>query len=249
MFDSTNITAASALVVREVVDSTQNIAAQLARDGAPHMTCIIAEEQTAGRGRMGRVWQTFPHHSLACSVILRDMPAQLPLLAALAIADSIEEFCDLRPAIKWPNDLLLAEKKVCGILVESYPMPANNERFHVLGFGLNVNTPKQMPADLPLTTLQAHTGQALPREALLNIILSNLHEGSLRLKEEGFAPFLTSYRQRCMSFGQRVRWQHNGQEQHGTAVDIAADGTLIIETTSGRVNCPSADIIMEGSSS
>src|SRR5690606_19831166 len=113
--------------------------------GAPHMTCVLAEEQQSGRGRMGRVWQTFPRYSLACSIVLHDMPAQLPLLAALAIADGIEDFCGLRPAVKWPNDLLLQNQKVCGVLVESYPMPEQHKRFHVLGFGLNVNTPENLP--------------------------------------------------------------------------------------------------------
>lgn len=236
-------------MVREALDSTQDLAAQLAREGAPHMTCVLAEQQTRGRGRMGRVWQTFPHYSLACSVVLHGQPAQLPLLAALVIADSVEDFCGVRPSIKWPNDLLINEQKVCGILIESFALNDSAERFHILGFGLNVNTPDDVAADLPLTTLQQHTGKTLSREALLDMILANLHEATLRLKEEGFSPFLETYRQHCISLGRRVRWQHNGEERYGKAVDIAADGTLVVETEAGRIHCPSADIIMEGASS
>jgi BirA family biotin operon repressor/biotin-[acetyl-CoA-carboxylase] ligase len=133
------------------VDSTQQVARDLARAGAAEGTAVVAEEQTAGRGRLGRPWHSPPGENLYCSVVLRPplAPGEVPqiaLVAGIAVAAAVEEVTGRRPAIKWPNDVLLDGKKVAGILTE---MESEIDRVHhvIAGIGVNLNT-RRFPREL-----------------------------------------------------------------------------------------------------
>ncbi|MCS6927435.1 MAG: biotin--[acetyl-CoA-carboxylase] ligase, partial [Candidatus Binatia bacterium] len=127
------------------LDSTNTYAARLARDGAPEGTVVIADMQTGGKGRLGRTWVSPPHVNLYLSVILRPPVSiaaapSLNLLAGVAVAETIASVCGLRPSIKWPNDVLVNDKKVCGILAEMQ-VSASTLCAVILGIGVNINAP------------------------------------------------------------------------------------------------------------
>src|SRR5439155_23352590 len=134
-------------------DSTQHVARDLARAGAPEGTIVIAERQTAGRGRLGRQWHSPTGLNLYCSIVLRPalppgVVPQIALVAGTAAAAAIEAETGVRPAIKWPNDVLLGGRKIVGILVE---MDSEVERVHhvIAGIGVNLNAPRaSFPHDL-----------------------------------------------------------------------------------------------------
>src|SRR5690242_21469608 len=123
------------LIYFPALDSTNSHAAELARAGAAEGTLVTTDDQTAGRGRIGRAWKSLPGQQLALSLVLRPAfpPHFLVMASALAVAAAIETVAGLTPAIKWPNDVLVDGRKVCGILIETSPGAA------ILGIGLNVN--------------------------------------------------------------------------------------------------------------
>jgi len=184
----------------EAIESTNDQARALAEDGAAQGELVIAEVQTRGRGRRGRVWHSAPGKNLTFSLVLRPRlpPARAPeitLAAGVALCEVLREAAfDAR--IKWPNDLWIADRKVAGILTET----ASDEgglRYAVLGIGLNVNT-SQFPPDLETiaTSLMLARGEAIPRVFLLAAILERLELWLSRLETAGLAETL----QRCRSW-------------------------------------------------
>ena len=128
-------------VHHRLTDSTNERAKQLAAAGAPHGTMVTADEQTAGRGRQGRVWTAPPRSAVLMSVVLRELDERLPLTAAVAVCDALP----VEAAIKWPNDVWIEGRKVAGILVEGRPQ----EGWAVLGVGVNVTTRDASPPNSP----------------------------------------------------------------------------------------------------
>ena len=129
------------------IGSTNDYARELALAGAVHGTVVLAESQTAGRGRQGRSWIAPPGSALTLSALLRldrDRLALLPLAAAVATCEACEAVCEVEARIKWPNDVWLDGRKAAGILIEARPQ----EGWAVVGIGLNVNTAQQFPAEL-----------------------------------------------------------------------------------------------------
>lgn len=198
------------------VDSTNVRAQALAQAGAPSGTLVTAEAQTAGHGRQGRAWVTPPGRALACSLVLREPPRLLPMLAALAVAD-VAERCDRsgRTAqIKWPNDVLLEGRKVAGILAEGRPQ----EGWVVLGIGLNVAVAQNdLPAELReiATSLEAEPADV---ERALALLLERLERWLAAPDAEAMA----AYRPRDALAGRAISWSGGS----GTAIGIADDGRL-----------------------
>jgi BirA family transcriptional regulator, biotin operon repressor / biotin---[acetyl-CoA-carboxylase] ligase len=211
-------------------DSTNERAKELALAGAPHGTLVTADEQTAGRGRQGRVWVAPPGRSLLLSVVLRDLgqaQAHLPLGAALAVCDACEGSAPVSCRIKWPNDVWVDGRKVAGILIEGRPQ----EGWAVLGIGVNVSTEEgEFPPELRdiATSLGAEiaSANAPSSEQVLKLLLSSL---DARLAEPP-AAILTAWRTRDALQGQKVQWQSG----EGTAAGIDDTGALIVETAAGR---------------
>jgi BirA family biotin operon repressor/biotin-[acetyl-CoA-carboxylase] ligase len=209
--------------------STQDL---LRETGLPHGAVAIAEHQTAGRGRTGRRWDDEPGAALLCSVLLRPArPGPLPqlsLVAALATARSVEEATGLDTLVKWPNDVLLAGRKVAGILLEAW------EDAVVAGIGINVNqAADRLPIGgrPPAASLRTATGREHDRAALLTGLLERLDESVARWERSGLAELLPELERRNALRGRRVR----ASEGAGKAGAIAPDGRLEVALEGGGV--------------
>ncbi len=222
--------------------STNVAALALAHDGAAHGTVVAAETQTAGRGRLGRQWHSPAGENLYCSVILRRLPTDershglcwIPLVSAVAAARAIEVVSGLTPALKWPNDLLLSERKVGGILCESGGLgpngSANQHGIVIVGIGLNVNTSRGgFPEHLReiATSLAIEAGRQFDRAALLASLLNALEDRYELLLTDRATDAENEYRRLCATLGRRVRVELAGGERvEGRADALLEDGSL-----------------------
>jgi BirA family biotin operon repressor/biotin-[acetyl-CoA-carboxylase] ligase len=208
---------------------------------------LVAEEQTAGRGRLGRSWSSTPGASLTFSVLLRPAPVPagrrgwLPLLAGVAVASAVRSVAGVSAVLKWPNDVLVGDRKLAGILAEQSP----DGRAVVIGVGLNVATPAAelpvSPAGLPATSLLAE-GAVVSREALLLEILGQLETGYAAFRADPDpvrSGLLGAYRALCATLGQAVRVElPAGRVLTGEARDIDPDGRLLIADQAGGPAVP-----------
>ncbi|MGI8714963.1 MAG: biotin--[acetyl-CoA-carboxylase] ligase [Solirubrobacteraceae bacterium] len=205
-------------------DSTNTRARELAAAGAAHGTLVTASEQHSGRGRQGRTWTAAPGRALLCSLVLRDPPRLLPLLAGVAVAETIDAIAGGGPTacVKWPNDVHLDGRKVAGILVEGRPQ----ERWAVLGIGLNVAlAPDDFPAGLRDTATTLGLGTAAIEPALAALL-----DALDRWLAAPPAEVLGAVRRRDALFGRQIRWA--GGE--GRADGIDDEGRLIVLVGDGR---------------
>ena len=200
-------------------DSTNLRARALALAGAPHGTLVTAAEQSAGRGRQGRTWSAPAGRALLMSVVIRDPPRLLPLVAAVAVADTVGD----RAQIKWPNDVLLDGRKVAGILVEGRPQ----EGWAVLGIGLNVALRTE---DFPDELRDRATGLGLEPGDVERVLASLLRHLDARLSQPA-AAMLTDWRARDALAGREISW--NGG--HGIADGVDDDGRLRVRTPDGSM--------------
>lgn len=200
-------------------DSTNTRARELAAAGAPHGTVVTAGEQSAGRGRHGRTWAAAPGRALLCSVVVREPPRLLPLLAGVALA----EVAGRRAQVKWPNDVLIEGRKVAGILVEGRPQ----EGWAVIGIGVNVAVRQ---ADLPDELQDSATTLGLEPEAIEPTLERLLERLRLRLADSE-AEILQAVRGRDALLGQPVRWSGGT----GVGAGLDGDGRLVVRTESGHV--------------
>jgi BirA family biotin operon repressor/biotin-[acetyl-CoA-carboxylase] ligase len=239
----------ASIVAMDCVDSTQNHLRGLALSGAPEGTVVVALEQASGKGRMGRSWSS-PRGGLWFSLLLRpslqprDLP-KLTLLFGVAIAEAVEDL-RVKVCLKWPNDLLVGGKKVCGILMETSGEPDRVE-YVLVGVGINANfSIMSLPEEVrsKSTTLSEALGKNVDRCGLIARILE-LSEGLYsEAQGEGFDNILNAWRSRSCTTGRDVTVISFGNILKGTAVDIDEDGSLLLETESGRVRVYSGDVIL-----
>jgi len=225
----------------ESVESTQAIARRLADTGAPEGTIVVAEEQVAGRGRLGRAYFS-PPGGIWFSIILRpELPPtrmQLFALAAgLAVAQAVDQVCHVRPVLKWPNDVLLRDRKVCGVLIE---MSAEHDVVHylVLGIGINVNVDRAaLPGELRsvATSLQMETGQSVSRRLLLQRVLVNLEASYAQVRSGESPALLKSWKAWPNVLSRRVQVIGFAERCDGIAEDLAADGALLLRLNDGSL--------------
>jgi BirA family biotin operon repressor/biotin-[acetyl-CoA-carboxylase] ligase len=204
-----------------VADSTNTRARELAAAGAPHGTLVTAGEQSAGRGRQGRTWSAPPGRALLSSLILRDPPRLLPLLAGVAVAE-VADMSGAPAQVKWPNDVLIEGRKVAGILVEGRPQ----ERWAVLGIGLNVALRAE---DFPPELRDTAATLGLEPEAVQPTLLVLL-EALARWLAQPPEVVLAAVRRRDALQGRLISW--SGGE--GTADGIDPDGRLVVRSSDGR---------------
>jgi BirA family transcriptional regulator, biotin operon repressor / biotin---[acetyl-CoA-carboxylase] ligase len=222
------------------IDSTNSIAMHLGEAGDLHGTVVLAEEQTAGRGRAGRSWTSEKSAGIYCSVLLRPSiaPAHAPLLtlvAGLAARDAAVEELNSVPDIRWPNDLLVGRRKFAGILTEMHAEP-DRVHYAVIGIGINVNQAK-MPADLAdiATSLRIETGKSHSRFELLIRLLRNLDRYYNQFLTEGAAPILRRFAQVSSYFkGKRVRITTATETFTGTTAGLEPSGVLRVSRDDGR---------------
>ncbi len=216
--------------------STMEVAKREAQRGAAEGTTIIADEQTAGRGRTKRVWLS-PKGSIALSVILYPAVAHLPslvMLASLAVAHSIEAVTGLKTQTKWPNDVLINGKKVCGILIESEVL-GNTVTYVIVGIGLNVNLRlADFPDILPIaTSLSDELGRNVSRVELIRRLLVEMERLYLTLPAGGSV--YEEWRERLVTVGRRVSVQWGETRHEGIAESVARDGSLMLRHPDGSL--------------
>jgi len=222
----------------ETIPSTMDIAIKLGLDNALQGSLVLAEAQTKGRGRMSRQWYSPKYKGIYLSLLLRPkfMLSETPLLtllSAVSICEAVEEKTGLECRIKWPNDILLGNKKVGGILTE-LNAETDEMRFVVIGIGLNVNNTKDNLA-AQATSLKEHLKQDINRLALLQEILRRLENNYLLLEAKGGAPIIAKWRTFNFTLGKRVKVTSHHRHLEGQAVDIDQDGSLLVRKDSGTV--------------
>lgn len=223
--------------------STNTRAKALADEGAPEGTLVIAENQTAGRGRLGRNWFSPDGGAggIYASIVLRpplrpEQASGLTLLAAVALAQGVRQVTGLKAGIKWPNDLLLEGRKFCGILTE---MKGELDRVHYLaiGTGINVNTEIHLfPPELQetATSLQGVLGRKVSRIELLVAYLAALEKLYDIYLEYGLPPILRAWKEWNITLGQYLDVISGDKLYSGRAVDIDKTGALIIQSPDGK---------------
>ncbi|HYM16529.1 MAG TPA: biotin--[acetyl-CoA-carboxylase] ligase [Dehalococcoidia bacterium] len=224
------------LIFEPSVGSTMDVARDSARRGAPAGTLVVADEQTAGRGRLGRSWVTPPGSNLASTLVLRPRASllrEVAMMAPLAICHAVQDMAGIRPAIKWPNDVIIGEKKVAGVLIES-DLDGPEAPWVLVGAGINVNfDPREYEEIREIaTSLRVETGHEGDREALLASYVHDF-ERLYRAAEEGESPF-ENWRERLATVGRHVRAQWGGGAAEGVAEDVTEDGALVVRTADGE---------------
>lgn len=224
------------------VDSTNRYLRDLAARGAPHGLAVIAREQTAGRGRFGRSFQSARDRGLYLSVLLRpDLPAaQAPLLTpwtAVAVCRAVEAITPLHPQIKWMNDILLDGRKLCGILAEADITPTGKLNWVILGIGINIS---QQPEDFPpeLSATAASLAMHLPTppdcQVLIDALLTQLDRMWRAFPQQQEA-WLAAYRDRCVTPGQAILVHTPQGDREGVALAVDESFALVTRFADGTI--------------
>jgi BirA family biotin operon repressor/biotin-[acetyl-CoA-carboxylase] ligase len=222
-------------------DSTNRVALELGHAGEPEGAVVLAEEQTAGRGRAGRLWSSERAAGIYVTLLLRPKlaPVQAPLLtmmAGLSAHAAVEAVTGLAVDLKWPNDLIIGGKKVGGILTEMHAEPGQ-VRFVIVGIGLNVNQEK-FPGELAsmATSLRMEVGKTQPRMELLVRLLREFESDYNRMLREGVASVVKRFEViSSYAHGKRVRVTNGTESYLGTTAGLGPEGLLQVERDDGRV--------------
>ena len=217
--------------------STMEAARQEARQAAAEGTVVVAEEQTAGKGRAKRAWLS-PRGSIALSVVLYPDISQLPyliMLASVAVAQSIEAVAGLETQLKWPNDVLIKGKKVCGILIEN-ELKGDRVAWAVIGIGINVNIRTR---DFPeiadtATSLYDELGKELSRAEIIRRLLVELEKLYTSLGDG--ERIYWEWRDRLITLGKRVQVISGEEVLQGVAEDVSKDGSLLLRHNDGYLS-------------
>ncbi|MBP2662521.1 MAG: birA [Firmicutes bacterium] len=229
------------------VDSTNTEAKKLAANGCPEGTIVVAEAQSTGRGRLSRGWFSPFGQGIWLSVVLRPPfgpmdAAKCTLMAAVGVNRAINAVTGIGCGIKWPNDILWNNRKVVGILTEmSAEMDVIN--YVVIGMGINVSI-EEFPDEFAASavSLSVAAGRSISRVKLLTTILAELENAYILVKKSGFAPVLAAWRQESITLGQQVKVQGFERSFTGLAVDIDADGALLVKTSQGVERVVAGDV-------
>jgi BirA family transcriptional regulator, biotin operon repressor / biotin---[acetyl-CoA-carboxylase] ligase len=235
----------------EVVGRTGSTNADLVARGGPEGQVLVAEEQTAGRGRMGRSWVSQPGAALTFSVLLRPAAIPpgcygwLPLLTGIAVATAVRSVAGVEATLKWPNDVLVDDRKLAGILAEQ------SGDIVVVGIGLNVATPRDAlpegPGRVTATSLLLEGADDVDRQGLLIELLRELEERYLRFRADpdpARSGALASYRELCVTLGRTVRVELPGDRAiTGVAEDVDTEGRLLIREATSLTPISAGDVI------
>jgi BirA family transcriptional regulator, biotin operon repressor / biotin---[acetyl-CoA-carboxylase] ligase len=233
----------------EETGSTNEDLVAAARAGAPAGAVLVADHQTAGRGRLGRTWQAPPGSALLCSILLRPAPGTVlhgaVWAVALAARDAVTQLTGVQPDLKWPNDLLSGGRKLAGVLAEGVAGPDDPSRLAavVVGLGLNVGW-EQPPSEVAAgaITLEELAGHRVDREALLRALLGALAP-LLDLWTGAPALLRERYRSALSTLGQAVRVTMTDREVEGEAVDVTADGALVVRVGDDELVVSAGDVV------
>lgn len=238
----------------DTVESTQNIAHQLAQDDAPSGTLVIADQQTSGRGRMGRNWVSPAGKGVYMSMVLRpELPLQfapqLTLLVAVALCIALREVTKLPIGIKWPNDLLIHGKKISGILLES---AADDEKIRhvIMGIGISVNmTVDDYPVELQTvaSSLRIEAAQPFERTAVIVAFLSHFEQFYRMYQQEGFAPIRMLWESLSVTLHKPRQFHTSNGIVSGEPISLLDSGALLFQLENGeQVPIFSASAVIDG---
>lgn len=224
------------------VTSTMDVAREKAVGRAPEGLVVAAEEQTAGRGRFGRNWVSVPGKNLSFSVVLYPnlwVANRLAIGASVAVMRAIREATGLQPSVKWPNDVMVNGKKVCGILVET-EVQNGGVRHAILGVGVNVNLdpPAHLETGYRAGCLAAELGEEIPREELFRAVLEEL--GLVYAELKGWGLSWEEWQATMETLGQEVRVQWDTHVEEGVAERVDPDGNLVLSRGDGTTTTISA---------
>jgi BirA family biotin operon repressor/biotin-[acetyl-CoA-carboxylase] ligase len=237
------------LIYYTSVGSTQDVARREADAGAPEGTLVLADEQTAGRGRLGRAWASPPGQNLYLTLVLRPPLAalkRLTMVAPLAVARAVAETTGLQVGIKWPNDVWVGRRKLSGVLLES-EVQGDSVRYCLLGIGVNVNMDVAAVPELAdiATSLRRELGREVSREEVLASLLNHLevlYRGACRGE-----PVLEEWRACLITLGQEVTVRFGQQVEEGLAEDVDEEGRLLLRRRDGsRIAIEAGDVTLRG---
>lgn len=243
----TKILRTSVLHFREI-DSTNRYL--LDNADKPHGTVVMADYQTAGRGRFNRVWQSPPEAALLFSVLLKEIPSMVrptvfPYLAAVGVYNCLRQVKELVSgvSVKWPNDVLIYGKKVCGILMQGNIMAGCYQKL-VIGIGVNVNQEESFfTKDLnSATSISIEAGRRFDRMSLFNGLLSSLDEMLIMLQERGAKPIITMWQKACDSMEREIAVDNGNEIYRGIFEGLADDGAMQLKTKAGLKRFYAGDV-------
>jgi BirA family biotin operon repressor/biotin-[acetyl-CoA-carboxylase] ligase len=216
--------------------TTMKTAKKLAEKGTAEGTVIIADTQTAGRGRLGRTWLS-PEGSLSISLILKPALHNLPqlvMIASLAVARAIKKVAGLETRIKWPNDVLIKGKKVCGVLIEN-EVKGDKVNFAIIGIGINVNfDPLAFPEISNIATSLSHElGAEVSKVELASALLSELEQ--LYLEAQAGAPVHREWQENMETLGRWIQVKTGETVEKGKAETVTRDGSLVLRRADGSL--------------
>jgi len=247
------------ILILKTVDSTNRIARELADSGKPHGFGVLAENQTAGRGRLGREWQSAPGKGLCCTILVRPELAlhdysKIPLTAGLAVSLVLEELCGIDVQLKWPNDIYLAGRKCGGVLVETSSLLGRSDQcFALVGIGLNVNGDSDsfsVELQKIATSLFIETGREHDIFSIFVAVRGRLLQLLSQCVNDGFKGIMEAWQKRDMLQEKWMNWvTPTGKVIHGKSLGIDSNGVLLIEDRVGeRYEALSGDLRMGGRS-
>jgi len=227
----------------ETVDSTNRLARELAGENKPHGFAVLAGSQTAGRGRLGKAWQSPSGKGLYCTILVRPELAvedysKITLTAGLAVSQALEEICQLQSQLKWPNDIYISGRKCGGILVETSSLQGTDEQnFVLVGIGVNINGERgAFPSELQetATSVFIETGKEYDIWTIFAGIRVRILQLLLQLASEGFAAILSQWRERDMLQGRWMKWvTPAGDVVYGESLGVDNSGMLMVRDHAG----------------
>lgn len=225
------------------VESTNDVLFKLARSGAPHGTVVIAESQTKGKGRLSRQWQSPPGCNIYTSIALRPpiepvYAPQITLMAGVAVAELLSGYCTRSVTLKWPNDVQIGGKKVCGILAEMSASDEGRVDFVIVGIGINVNIRKNDFDESirdTATSLLEEAGHNISRLDLTAKLFDRFDELYTRLLESGFGSIKDAWLSYCDMVGKQVRVIFKNDIASGEVLGVDDFGALVISDERGKI--------------
>ncbi len=222
----------------ETIASTNDKAYELAEKGGSEGTIVVAETQTSGKGRMGRIWVSPKCVGLYMSIILRpdlraDEVTAINLVAGVSVASAINKISLLDAKIKWPNDVFIKDRKVAGVLAEMKAQPDKVE-FLVLGIGINLNTSLKKLPEIG-TSLKHEGSKNIDRTEFMAGVLAELEKNYITFQKEGFKALRKTCKKMSNVLGEKIKITDHGRIVEGVAKDIDTNGSLIVRCDNGRL--------------
>lgn len=240
------------LMFIQEIDSTNEEIKQLAQKGYPNGTTVVAETQSAGKGRLGRLWNSPTGTGLWFSFLLRpqispNQIAGITLAVGLGVCKAIRNYTNINALIKWPNDIIIGNKKLCGILTEM-TTKSNEIENVIVGVGINVNTLK-FPDEInhKATSLFLETGKQVNRSDLFKNILLEIENYVEYYLDNPQSNIIEDYKKLCATLGKNVTVTRGNKILIGTAISISNDGDLIIKNQTGdKIYINSGEVTVQG---